>query len=193
MTVAVLKLPQLLVVGLGNLPYPNTRHSIGHLVVDALASRFGMRMTTDRSLGGFVGHSKVQLGDLDVALTLFKPKPLMNITGPAVAAALRHTAKTPGAMVVIHDSLDHKPRALSVKFGGSANGHNGVRSVISSLGGDANFYRFRVGIGRNGDAAAYVLSKLPADEAAYWDLGDGLGQVCNELEKIALKPPASAR
>ncbi|KIK98476.1 hypothetical protein PAXRUDRAFT_134101 [Paxillus rubicundulus Ve08.2h10] len=186
------KLPQLLVVGLGNLPYPNTRHSVGHLIVGALAQRFRIGMTTNKALGGITGHSNVLIGDLNVDLTLFKPKPLMNITGPAVAAALRHTAKVPGAMVVIHDSLGHKPKSLSVKFGGSANGHNGIRSITSALGGDANFYRFRIGIGRDGDAATYVLSKLPTEESVYWDIGGGLEIVCRELEKIALKPPAAS-
>ncbi|KAF9227213.1 peptidyl-tRNA hydrolase [Gyrodon lividus] len=191
MTVTV-KLPQLLVVGLGNLPYPNTRHSIGHLIVDALAQRFRIPMITNATLRGIIGHSIVSLGDSAINLTLFKPKPLMNITGPAVAAALRHTAKVPGAMILIHDSLGHKPKSLSVKFGGSANGHNGIRSVISALGGDINFYRFRIGIGRDGDAATYVLSKLPAEESVYWGLGDGLDLVCKELAKIASKPPAAS-
>ena len=114
----------------------------------------------------------------------------MNIAGPAVATALRHTAKTPGAMIVIHDSLEHKPKTLSVKFGGSANGHNGVRSVIAALG-DPNFYRFRIGIGRDGDAASYVLGRLSAEECAHWDVGGGLDSVCKELAKIALKLPAT--
>ena len=115
----------------------------------------------------------------------------MNITGPAVAAALSHSAKFPGAMIVIHDSLQHKPKTLSVKFGGSANGHNGARSVIAALGGNANFHRFRIGIGRDGDAASYVLGRLSADECPYWDVGGGLDMVCKELAKIALKPPVT--
>lgn len=113
----------------------------------------------------------------------------MNITGSAVAAALRKSVKTPDAMVIIHDSLSHKPMALSPKIGGSANGHNGVRSVISSLGGETNFHRFRIGIGRGpGDAAEYVLAKLPLEEKMYWN-GDGMGLdlICNELARIARK------
>lgn len=165
-------------------------------------------MSPNKALDGFTGHSHVILGDTTVDLTLFKPspfpslphapsdpsrtpEPLMNITGPAVASALRHTVNSPGAMIVIHDSLQHKPKTLSPKFGGSANGHNGVRSVIAALGGDPNFYRFRIGIGRDGDAASYVLGRLSADESAYWDIGDGLDMVCKELAKIALKPPAT--
>lgn len=115
----------------------------------------------------------------------------MNITGPAVAAALRHTAKVPGAMIVIHDSLEHKPKTLSVKFGGSANGHNGVRSVITALGGVPDFHRFRIGIGRDGDAASYVLGRLSTEEGAHWDVGGGLDMVCQELNEIALKPPVT--
>ena len=82
-------IPQLLVVGLGNIPFPNTRHrfvpsetsssltdslySVGHLIVDALASRFGIRMSPNRALNGFTGRSHVVLGDSNVDLTLFKP------------------------------------------------------------------------------------------------------------------------
>ncbi|KAF9237568.1 peptidyl-tRNA hydrolase [Melanogaster broomeanus] len=164
------KFPQLLVVGLGNLPFPNTRHSVGHLIVDALAQRFGIRLTTNRALGGITGRSNVLLGDLNVDLTLFKPKPLMNISGPAVVSALRHTTKVPGTMIVVHDSLEHKPKALSYHL---------------SSWSDANFYRFRIGIGRDGDAATY--------KALIGTFGGGLDLVCKELEKIALKQPSAAR
>ncbi|KAF8444778.1 peptidyl-tRNA hydrolase [Boletus edulis BED1] len=181
----------LLLVGLGNLPFPNTRHSVGHIIVDALASRFAIRMSPSKALDGFTGHSHVTLGESHVDLTLFKPKPLMNITGPAVASALRHTTRSPGTMIVIHDSLQHKPKTLSVKFGGSANGHNGVRSVIAALGGDPNFYRFRIGIGRDGDTASYVLGRLSAEECAHWDVGGGLDMICKELSRVALKPPVT--
>jgi len=173
----------ILIAGLGNLPFPNTRHSVGHLIVDALASRF--RITLD----GHTGRSRIVLGDSSVDLTLFKPKPLMNVTGPAVATALRHTARVPSSLIVIHDSLQHKPMSLSVKFGGSANGHNGVKSVIRALGDNPNFHRFRIGIGRDGDAASYVLGRLSPEEIAYWDLGAGLDLICEKLAAIALKPP----
>ncbi|OAX37358.1 peptidyl-tRNA hydrolase [Rhizopogon vinicolor AM-OR11-026] len=182
-------LPQLLVVGLGNLPFPQTRHSIGHLIIDALAARLCIHMSSDRTMGGVTGRSKVTLGETTVSLTLLKPKPLMNITGPSVAGALRNSVKAPDAMIIIHDSLSHKPKALSPKMGGSANGHNGVRSVISALRGETNFHRFRIGIGRGpGDAAEYVLAKLPLEEKFYWN-GDGIGLdlICNELERIARK------
>ncbi|KAI6125759.1 peptidyl-tRNA hydrolase [Pisolithus croceorrhizus] len=184
--------PRLLVVGLGNLPYPNTRHSVGHVIVDALAARFGVHMSMNRSVGGFIGHSDVLFSDDIVSLTLFKPKSLMNITGPSVASALRNTVKLPTSMVVVHDSLDHKVKVLSVKLGGSANGHNGVRSVIDALGANADFYRFRIGIGRDRavDPAEYVLSKMPPDELQHWN-DVGLDRVCIELGKIASRNRAT--
>ena len=84
-------LPQLLVVGLGNLPLPLTRHryfiiscgndssvfhltSIGHLIVDSLATRLGIKLSNQK--GGYTGQSEVQLGEKSVSLTLFKPSAL---------------------------------------------------------------------------------------------------------------------
>ncbi|KAG6804866.1 hypothetical protein H0H92_001934, partial [Tricholoma furcatifolium] len=73
------------------------------------------------------------------------------------------------------------------RLGGSANGHNGVKSIISALGNDMNFHRFRVGIGRDDtDAATYVLRKLPSHERRFWE-NEGLDRVLSEIEKIALK------
>lgn len=112
----------------------------------------------------------------------------MNITGPSVAKALRSTVGFSRSMIVVHDSLDHKTKVLSVKFGGSANGHNGVRSVISALGANTDFYRFRIGIGRDRgvDPSEYVLSGLSRDELVHWSSnGIGLDRICSELETIA--------
>lgn len=89
-------------------------------------------------------------------------------------------------MIVIHDSLSHKLEKVSYKLGGSANGHNGVKSVISALGGDANFHRLRIGIGRNDvDAAEYVLRKLSQHEREFWgEDGEGVDLVLSEVERV---------
>jgi PTH1 family peptidyl-tRNA hydrolase len=91
-------------------------------------------------------------------------------------------------MIVIQDSLSHKAGTLSVKLGGSANGHNGIKSVMAALGGDG-FYRFRIGIGRDQtDPADYVLQKLSTSERTFWgDGGQGLNNVVHEIHKIAVK------
>ncbi|KZP16492.1 peptidyl-tRNA hydrolase [Athelia psychrophila] len=185
----VVAIPQILVVGLGNMPLPMTRHSVGHLIIDSLAARLGVTLASDRNMGGLVGRVETTLGDSLVSVTLFKPKPLMNISGPSVSAALKYTARNAQSLVVIHDSLSHKPEKMSYKLGGSANGHNGVKSVISALGGDANFHRLRIGIGRNDiDAAEYVLRKLSQHERQFWgENGEGVDVVLDELELIVGK------
>lgn len=158
-------------------------------------------------MGGLVGNTTTTLGASLVSVTLFKPsafdprpcfssadgvlhtEPLMNISGPSVSAALKYTVRKSNSLIVIHDSLSHKPEKVSYKLGGSANGHNGVKSVISALGGDMNFHRLRIGIGRNDvDAAEYVLRKLSQHERHFWgEDGEGVDVVLNELELIVSK------
>lgn len=117
----------------------------------------------------------------------------MNISGRPVANALRSISSPPSSLIVIHDSLAHKQNVISPKFGGSANGHNGVRSIITALGDNPNFHRLRVGIGKNTvDAAAYVLGRLAEQEVNYWgENGQGTAVAWKAIEKIvkdALKP-----
>ncbi|KAJ7267570.1 peptidyl-tRNA hydrolase [Mycena haematopus] len=178
-------LPKLLVAGLGNLPYTNTRHSLGQLVIDELASRTGIHMSSTRD--GFSGESIVTLGNTPLALTLFKSKHLMNISGPSVAAACRQRGLQPDMLIVISDSTDHEPCKVSYRRGGSANGHNGIKSVISALGSQ-DFHRLRVGVGRHPgmDLADYVLGKLSSHERKFWS-GDGVDLVCDAIEKVAQK------
>lgn len=177
--------PHVFIAGLGNISHPITRHSVGQLIVDALASRLGISMSSER--GGFRGRSEVLIGDTPVNLTLYKSKSFMNISGPSIAAEYRKSVNSPSSMIIITDSLSHRVEALSVKLGGSANGHNGVKSIISALGGELGFYRFRVGIGRDDtDAATYVLQRLSSHERRYWT-EDGLDLILTEIEKVARK------
>lgn len=115
----------------------------------------------------------------------------MNISGRAVSTALRQTVRSSNSMIVIHDSLSHKTEKVSYKLGGSANGHNGVKSIISALGGDMNFHRLRIGIGHNDvDAAEYVLRKLSQHEREYWgEDGNGMDVLLNEIGRIVGKLP----
>ena len=111
----------------------------------------------------------------------------MNISGPSIAAAYRQSVKLPSSMIILTDSLLHKVETLSVRLGGSANGHNGVKSLISALGGEMGFYRFRLGIGHDeSDAATYVMRQLSSHERRYWT-DEGLDLILKEVEKVALK------
>ncbi|KAF5386150.1 hypothetical protein D9615_002592 [Tricholomella constricta] len=178
-------IPRILVVGLGNLPYPMTRHSVGQVIIDSLASRLGIHMSAERN--GILGQGNVTIGETMVSLHLFKSKALMNISGPSIAAAFRRTVSSPSSLIVISDSLSHKVETLHARLGGSANGHNGVKSIISALGGEMNFHRIRVGIGRDEtDAATYVMRKLSSHERQFWN-DEGLDLILSEIEKVAFK------
>ncbi|KIK61751.1 hypothetical protein GYMLUDRAFT_165748 [Collybiopsis luxurians FD-317 M1] len=200
MTVAI---PQIFVAALGNLPMPLTRHrrvpvplhvrstdqypfSLGQYVLDALAAHLGIRMSSEKH--GVIGRGTVILGEIPVSLILYKSKSFMNVSGPSIAQVYRNSVKSPNAMIILQDSMSHRAEQLSVKLGGSANGHNGVKSIISALGGEQGFYRFRLGIGDRGgtDAATYVMGKLTHHERDFW-AEDGLVNVLEELEKIARK------
>ncbi|KAA1471820.1 peptidyl-tRNA hydrolase [Dentipellis sp. KUC8613] len=180
---------RILVAGLGNMPFPATRHSIGHFVVESLSQRVGAHLAFDKSVDGYHAETRITMGDKLVTLELLKTKPLMNVSGPSVAAALRKNKLSPSSLILIHDSLEHRPATISPKFGGSHNGHNGVRSVISALG-SKDFHRLRIGIGRSdrAGAAVYVLGRLSSHEREYWGPGGaGIDVVWQHIESIALQ------
>lgn len=111
----------------------------------------------------------------------------MNISGHAVISSFRKHISSPTSnhLVVIHDSLEHEPLKISPKNGGSAQGHNGIRSVISSLGND-RFYRLRIGIGRGkAEVDRHVLGRLSKPEQYFWSV-EGLSLVWQHIEKIVL-------
>ena len=156
----------LLVVGLGN-PGPEhaqDRHNVGWMVVDELAGRHGGSYRAK-----FSGKlAEVRLGDLRLAL--LKPETFMNLSGGSVAAAARFFKVATESLAVVHDEVDLEPGRLQLRLGGGLAGHNGLRSIRTSLG-SSDFLRVRVGVGRPGrgdrrHVADYVLSPFAADEDA---------------------------
>jgi len=152
-----------LVLGLGNPgpSYAGNRHNAGHLVLGLLAERAGGRFKAHK------GKADVVEGRLEgVRTVLAKPKSYMNISG-GPAAALRDFFKVPvERIVVVHDDLDIAYGALRLKRGGGDNGHNGLRSLTSSLG-SKEYLRVRFGIGRppgRQDPADFVLRDFSAVE-----------------------------
>lgn len=134
----------LLLVGLGNPgpEYTGTRHNIGWACLEAQARRLGVELSRRR------WHSRVgchQSGGR--RLWLQEPQTFMNLSGRAVAEAARDLGLSPDSIWVVHDELDLPLGRLRIKKGGSAAGHNGIRSIIGSLGDDG-FVRFRVGVGK---------------------------------------------
>ncbi len=153
-----------MVVGLGNpgAEYGNTPHNIGFEVLDTLAGRHGLRFR--RALGLPAWDAVWQKGDS--SFLLLKPRTFMNESGRAVARAMAAEKLSPEQVLVVYDDLALPLGRMRLRKNGSAGGHNGVSSVIQSLGGRQDFPRLRVGVGPRppGDAlVSYVLSPWPKD------------------------------
>jgi PTH1 family peptidyl-tRNA hydrolase len=135
----------ILVVGLGNPgpQYATTRHNLGFLVADILSDRIGSGFKVHKKSGAEVATGR--LGGRSVVLA--KPRCYMNESGRQVAPLAKFYSVPSADIVVIHDELDIEFGRIRLKFGGGVAGHNGLRSVGSSLGTN-DFQRVRIGIGR---------------------------------------------
>lgn len=158
-----------LVVGLGNPgeKYAGHRHNIGYLVADELARRLGSRFKSHKTgraevVEGRLGHP----GHPGARVVLARPRSYMNEVGGPVKALATFYKVPPERIVAIHDELDIAFGTLRTKLGGGDNGHNGLRSMRSSLG-TGDFYRVRAGIGRppgRQDVSDFVLSSYSGVE-----------------------------
>jgi len=129
------------IIGLGNpgSKYYHNRHNIGFRIADALAYRFNV-----------IWDSKP---DMEVATVningknvfLIKPQTFMNSSGRVISFLQKKGIK-PENILVIHDELEFPFGKIRIRQGGSARGHNGLRSIIGYCGKD--FLRLRFGIGR---------------------------------------------
>lgn len=154
-----------LVIGLGNpgKKYERSRHNIGFLIVDHLASETGIKIKArrcDALIGEWSSGGK--------RIILAKPQLYMNRSGEPVKALLRELRGGPEDIIVVYDDLDLPFGRIRIRTRGSAGGHRGVASIIASLAGAA-FDRVRVGVGRpppGMDPADYVLDPFSAEEAA---------------------------
>lgn len=156
-----------LFVGLGNPgpKYARTRHNIGFMAVDRIASEHGFAPWRAKFQGsvaeGRLGPEKV---------VLLKPETFMNLSGQSVGEAMRFFKLEPADLVVFHDEIDLAPGKLKVKTGGGHAGHNGLRSLHSHVG--ENYIRVRMGVGHPGRkeaVAGYVLHDFPKADDDWLD------------------------
>ena len=157
----------LLIVGLGNPgpDYAGTRHNLGCMCVEELASRLGVTLSRRR------WRSRVASAPLRSSgqVWLIAPQTYMNLSGRAVAEAVRALGLPSSSVWVVHDELDIPLCRLRIRREGSDAGHNGVASIMASLG-TPKFARFRVGVGRplspRVDPIDYLLSPFSRKEWA---------------------------
>ena len=158
-----------LVVGLGNpgSQYEATRHNVGFRAVNALAKEAGVKidrakfqaLTAQATVGG-------------VRVLLMKPQTYMNLSGVAVKQAADFYKVPPERVLVLFDDIDLDVGRLRIRRNGSAGGHNGIKSIISSLGSQ-EFPRIKIGVGAKPhpdyDLADWVLSRFTLAEQKLLD------------------------
>jgi PTH1 family peptidyl-tRNA hydrolase len=150
-----------LVIGLGNpgAEHARNRHNAGYLVVDVLADRVGAKFKTHKAHAEVV---ETRIGDQRAVLA--KPRSYMNTSGGPASGLVKFFKVPLERVVVVHDELDLDFGMLRLKAGGGDNGHNGLKSLRSSLG-SGEFLRVRLGVGRppgRQDPADFLLRDYPS-------------------------------
>jgi PTH1 family peptidyl-tRNA hydrolase len=173
-----------LIVGLGN-PGPEyewTPHNLGFLAVDGLAELARIRITRPE------GKAQVGRGEFaGEALVLAKPQTFMNLSGVSVKMLLEKYGLDPAQMIVLVDDVDLPWGSLRIRERGSAGTHNGLKSIVSSLG-TQEFLRIRLGVGPEkvwGDLRDYVLGRMGAAERetaaqVVADAAEAIRVICTE-------------
>ena len=127
-----------LIAGLGNpdKKYEKTRHNIGFDTVDALAEKYNISIT-EKKHKALCGSGVIE----GVKVILAKPQTYMNLSGESIAEIVNFYKLDPESeMLIIFDDISLAPGNIRVRKKGSAGGHNGIKSIISSVG-TSNFMR----------------------------------------------------
>src|SRR5215510_8754224 len=163
-----------LIIGLGNPgeEYVDTYHNVGFRVIERMADAQNVRIK--ERCGPALISGRVILGGQSAALVM--PQTYMNKSGSALAGVFERCEAAVNSMIVIYDDLALPLGRLRVRQKGSAGGHNGIKSIISSIGTD-EFLRIRVGIQpdrETGDVRDFVLSRVAKSDRALLEQTDEL-------------------
>jgi len=170
--------PIRLIVGLGNpgADYAATRHNAGFWWVDRLADRYGGQFKSDSRFHGQL--CRIQADGREC--WLLKPGTFMNRSGQSVSSLAKYYKIGLDEILVAHDELDMSPGVVRLKFGGGHAGHNGLRDIISAMGG-RDFWRLRIGIDHPGNAREvvnYVLGRPSRQHA------EAIERALDEAERV---------
>ena len=173
-----------LVVGLGNPgdEYAATRHNVGQTVIDHLAKRHNVKLSAHKSRTDIAAY-KLGVGVDAHSIILAKSKSYMNESGGPIKALASFYSVEPTKIIVLHDELDIPYAAIRTKVAGGDNGHNGLKSLTSSLG-TADYFRVRLGIGRpmgQQDPGDFVLKQFSKEEKKSLDEFIDRGADCVEF------------
>ena len=149
-----------IIVGLGNpgSEYAATKHNVGFMLVDAIAEAI------DASSWHEDFRASIATAFVDgEKILLVKPLTFMNLSGEAVRPIMDYYKLTPDELIVAHDDMDLPIGVIRLRPKGSGGGHHGIESIIQHLGGNVNFARVRIGVGR----PPVKESDIPHSDSSY--------------------------
>ncbi len=152
------------------------------MVLAELADRMSAKFKTHKAQA-IVAEGRVVPGGSRFVLA--KPNSYMNLSGGAVSALLKFYSVDASRLIVLHDELDIPFDSVRLKASGGHGGHNGLRSIIASIG-TPEFIRVRIGVGRppgRQDAADFVLKDFSSAERAL--LPNLIADAADAVETIA--------
>ncbi|MDA9636226.1 aminoacyl-tRNA hydrolase [SAR86 cluster bacterium] len=172
-----------LIAGLGNpgSRYSKTRHNAGTDFVELLNK---IKDISPREVKSLKGHlSSIEISGVEVNILI--PSVFMNHSGHSLKPTIKKLNIPLEKVLIIHDDLDLPSGACKLKDGGGDGGHNGLKSIVESLGGKNNFKRMRLGIGHPGNSKLvnkYVIQKGSPDERK--ERKDAIKQGLNIIDLI---------
>lgn len=153
-----------LIVGLGNpgKEYAQTRHNCGWMAIDRIAEKLSCKIDKGK-FQGLYGQATFN----GSKIFLLKPQTYMNASGQSVLQMSAYYQIPPERILVLFDDISLEPGRLRIRPDGSAGGHNGIKSIIASIGSEA-FPRVKIGVGakphKDADLADWVLSGFSENE-----------------------------
>ena len=163
--------------------YDNTRHNAGFMAADAVAEKTGSKISRIK-YNSLTAVAKIG----GQSVLLMKPQTYMNLSGGAVAQAMRFYKVPLENVIAVSDDVALPPGKLRVRRRGSAGGHNGLKDIISKCGGE-DFPRIKIGVGspphEDYEMADWVLAKLSGNDSKL--ISDAAAQAAACLETLIIQ------
>lgn len=172
-------------IGLGNFGerYDGTRHNVGFVIIDKLATELGLEFSYNKYFDADICNNS--------QILLAKPRTLMNRSGQALSALMQKNNISLDDVIVVHDDTEIALGEVRIKKGGSSAGHNGIKSIDEMIGNE--YWRVRVGVGRpenqSIELADYVLANFGLKEQGTVDRV--VDQAADYLLKCLVEPISS--
>jgi len=158
-----------LIVGLGNpgIEYQSSPHNLGFMAIDRIADQCGARVS-NRFCRALTARTSLEGQEVVLA----KPETYMNLSGVSVRELVKELEIAPEQdLIILYDELDLPLGTLRIRERGRSAGHNGMESIIGSLG-TQEFVRIRLGVGPGhplSDGARYLLAPMKKSQLAEVD------------------------